>query len=193
MCKWLKSPGIVSNEHWLVCHIGHQKSLIQTSGSSITSGAPRQLSYDTLPRQLRQLWPWSKAESCGHPAGHIRLLVFCECLQRNVNWWFFGVYELEELGKFSYVLVFKWLLNPREQWSRCTSGSRALYVFFLEVVPSPQTFQREEFPNKVNISVRSHINLTLLSLARLYIQPTKARINQMAMGMWPTVIYDQWP
>lgn len=105
----------------------------------------------------------------------------------------FGVYELEELGKFSYVLVFKWLLNPREQWSRCTSGSRALYVFFLEVVPSPQTFQREEFPNKVNISVRSHINLTLLSLARLYIQPTKARINQMAMGMWPTVIYDQWP
>jgi hypothetical protein len=24
-------------------------------------------------------------------------------------------------------------------------------------------------------------------------QPTKARINQMAMGMWPTVIYDQWP
>lgn len=40
-------------------------------------------------------------------------------------------------------------------------GAEPFMCFFLEVVPSPKTFQREEFPNKVNIGVRSHINLTL--------------------------------
>ena len=136
-----------------------QRNSIQTSGTRSHSSHyvpryPRAASYVAGVKSRERIRP-SRREPHLSTVSVLVLLFrwFCwgskSFLRMFKNWCFFAI----NLADFYMSLCLNgsfWILL-REQWSRCTSGSRALYVFFLEVVPSPQTVQREDFPNKVNI------------------------------------------